>query len=104
MSQIDLSSLTIDQLNDIEKNAKAIIKQKQQAKVVEAYAQFQAIAKAAGVTVEEVIQAGKGAKKKMPIKYQNPSDKSQGWSGQGRKPSWLVAELAKGKKLEDFAV
>ena len=105
MSQIDLNSLTLDQLVDIEKNAKQVMKQKQREKVVEAYAQFQQIAKSIGVSIDDILKAGKkGTKKKMPYKYLNPNDKSQGWSGQGRKPAWLAAELAKGKKIEDFAV
>jgi DNA-binding protein H-NS len=26
------------------------------------------------------------------------------WSGRGLRPRWLVAELKKGKKLQDFAI
>ncbi|MDO5651546.1 MAG: H-NS histone family protein [Moraxella sp.] len=104
MSQIDLNSLTIAQLNDIEKNVEAVIKQKQREQVAEAYAQFQEIAKALGMSVEDILKVGKVSKKKLPVKYVNPNDKMQGWSGQGRTPKWLLAELEAGKKLEDFAV
>ena len=38
------------------------------------------------------------------VKYRNPNNKEEGWTGKGRKPSWLVALLDAGKKLEDFAV
>lgn len=37
------------------------------------------------------------------VKYRGPE--GQTWSGgRGRKPQWVVDALAKGKKLEDFAV
>jgi DNA-binding protein H-NS len=38
------------------------------------------------------------------VKYRNPADIAQTWSGTGRKPGWLVDALASGKTLEDFAV
>jgi DNA-binding protein H-NS len=38
------------------------------------------------------------------VKYRNPADIAQTWSGTGRKPAWLVDALASGKTLEDFAV
>lgn len=37
-------------------------------------------------------------------KYQNPNDPRQTWSGRGRCPSWLTAELQSGKRLDDFLV
>lgn len=102
MSQINLDNLSVEQLASIQKDAQALIKSKQKEQIGEAYVQFQQIAKSLGVTVEEIVKAGKGVKNKRPAKYQNPADKSQTWSGQGRKPQWLVAALEKGKKLEDF--
>ncbi len=40
--------------------------------------------------------------KKVPPKYRGP--KGVTWSGRGLRPRWLVAELRKGRKLQDFAV
>jgi DNA-binding protein H-NS len=49
--------------------------------------------------------AGRGRKKiKSYPKYANPEDRSQTWTGRGRKPNWLVARLKKGANLEDFAI
>lgn len=104
MSQLDLNKLNIEQLLELEKNAKSMLQQKQREQVKDAYLQFQEIARSLGVTVEDILKAGKGVKSKRPIKYQNPNNPKEGWSGQGRTPYWLVAELEKGKKLEDFLV
>jgi DNA-binding protein H-NS len=45
--------------------------------------------------------SGRGAK--AHVKYRGPNGET--WSGgRGRKPKWVTDALAKGKKLEDFAV
>lgn len=48
----------------------------------------------------------KGAKKgngALPFKYFHPTDKlAKPWAGKARKPSWLSAFLAKGRKLDSF--
>ncbi len=81
------------------------------------------LAKAAGYSIDELFgtgrmvreKAGVAAKKaparasaakgsKVPPKYRHPSDASLTWAGRGMPPKWLAAELAKGKKLEDFAI
>jgi DNA-binding protein H-NS len=38
------------------------------------------------------------------VKYRNPDNPAQTWSGTGRKPTWLVEALSSGQSLEDFAV
>lgn len=55
-------------------------------------------------------KAAKGAKAKVvkarkPVaaKYRNPAT-GDAWSGRGRVPKWLAAELARGRTLEEFAV
>ncbi len=37
-------------------------------------------------------------------KYQNPANPGQTWSGRGRQPAWMVAQLKSGKKLDDLAI
>ena len=39
----------------------------------------------------------------MPPKYRHP-DTGATWAGRGMAPKWLAAELAKGRKLEDFLI
>lgn len=104
MSQVDLNALSLEELVSIQKQADAVMKSKQKEKVHEAYAKFQEIAKSMGLSIEDVVKAGKGVKKKRPIKYQNPQDTKETWSGQGRKPKWLEAKLAQGKKIEEFLI
>ena len=41
---------------------------------------------------------------KVPPKYRNPADKSQTWTGRGKQPLWLAAQVKKGKKVEEFLI
>jgi DNA-binding protein H-NS len=42
--------------------------------------------------------------RKVAPKYRNPKNRSETWAGRGAMPRWLVAEIKKGKKREDFAI
>jgi DNA-binding protein H-NS len=37
-------------------------------------------------------------------KYQNPKNAAETWSGRGKQPRWVQAQLKAGKKLEDFLI
>jgi DNA-binding protein H-NS len=37
-------------------------------------------------------------------KYQNPKNPTERWSGRGRQPHWVQAQLKTGKKLEHFLI
>jgi len=40
----------------------------------------------------------------VEAKYKNPNDVSQTWTGRGRKPAWVQAQLDEGFSLEDLAI
>ena len=40
--------------------------------------------------------------RKVPPKYRGASGKT--WAGRGAKPTWLVAAIKGGKKLDDFLI
>jgi DNA-binding protein H-NS len=75
--------------------------------------QIESMVKEQGISLAELFPpAGKyrnprkDARKRgdQTIKYRNPDNPAQTWTGNGRKPAWLVDALASGKTLEDFAV
>jgi DNA-binding protein H-NS len=41
---------------------------------------------------------------KVEPKYRNPANPAETWAGRGMPPKWMSAELAKGRKLEDFLI
>ena len=40
----------------------------------------------------------------VKIKYQDPTNKSNTWTGRGKAPRWLAAKLKSGSKREDFLI
>lgn len=67
-----------------------------------------ALVKEHGYTLDEVVGEGprptsvaKGSK--VAPKYRHHVT-GETWSGRGKPPKWLAAEMAKGKKAADFAI
>lgn len=59
-----------------------------------------------GFTIFEVYGvAGKKRGKTVSVaRYANPDDPTDTWTGRGRKPNWVLAQLKRGAKIEDFAI
>ena len=41
---------------------------------------------------------------KVLSKYRNPKNPAETWSGRGKQPRWLKAQLRSGKKANDFLI
>jgi DNA-binding protein H-NS len=41
---------------------------------------------------------------KVLPKYENPTNTAETWSGRGKRPYWVQAQLRAGKKLEHFLI
>jgi len=41
---------------------------------------------------------------KVVAKYRNPNNHAEAWTGRGRQPRWLQAQIRSGKKLSDFLI
>jgi DNA-binding protein H-NS len=66
------------------------------------------LAMAQGMSLEDVLgnKKGKGrGKGTVAIKYRDPKNPENTWTGRGRTPRWMVAAMKGGKaKKEDFLV
>ncbi len=104
---IDLSAFSIDELNELAQKAVKEAERKERLRVVEFRAEIEAKARELGLSLDEVLQADKGRRGgKVPgkVKFRNPSDPSQTWSGRGKRPRWLAEAIDQGAQLDDFAV
>lgn len=106
---INLAPLSIKELEQLIADANTLIERKKAESIRNAKAEVEKIAAEAGVSIEELlglsgVTAGKPARKPAAVKYRHPQDDSLTWTGRGKRPNWLQDELAKGKKLEDFAI
>ncbi len=110
-SSIDLDSLSLKELTDLLAEIEAAIPDKKKTEIVGLREKLEAIAAEAGYTLAEVVggrsgkrgsAAGSGT---VAVKYRNPENSAETWSGRGRTARWLAEKLKKrGVKLEDFAV
>lgn len=104
---VNVDKLSLKDLNDLEaKVAKAKAQARNRAKA-DVKAKIDAILASSGFTISDlysVARPGRGRGGNKAAKFVNPDNRSETWTGRGRKPNWLVAKISKGSKLEDFAV
>ena len=65
------------------------------------------MAKEHGFDMRELFdgRTGKGKRGKVAVKYRDPSNASNTWTGRGRMPRWMTAATKGGKaKQEDFLI
>lgn len=98
MSETDLAAMI--------ENAQKALKDKQEGKKREVLAQIRELAASINVTVE-ISESGKPAARKggrVAVKYRNPANASEKWTGRGMKPKWLRELIDQGRSLEEFEV
>ncbi|QKV56688.1 MAG: H-NS histone family protein [Dechloromonas sp.] len=104
---MDLSSLTLAELRDLQQQIPAELKRREVQEKANILNEVRAFAKARGFALEELV--GKEVKIKVPtgkvkVKYRHPENASLEWTGRGRQPKWVAEWLAKGSSLDSLAV
>jgi DNA-binding protein H-NS len=63
------------------------------------------MAKQHGFDIHELFGRGRKGKGSVAIKYRDPNNSANTWTGRGRPPRWLAAATKGGKvKREDFLI
>ena len=102
---IDLNSLSLKELKDLQSSVNKAVNGFEDRKRKAALSQVEEAARALGFTLSELTGTAAPRKRSPAVpKYANPSDKSETWSGRGRKPRWFAAALKAGKKPEQMAI
>jgi DNA-binding protein H-NS len=109
MANVDLSGYNLGELKGLQHDIEKAIKDRQQRDLQNAREQILAIAKDAGVSVDDLLAtSAKKAKKetgtKVQAQYRNPKDDDQTWAGRGRQPRWIAEGIASGMSLDDFRI
>lgn len=104
-----IKNLALEELIELKTDIDKLISQKQKEQTKNLVDEFKAKAAKMGLSFEDVMglepsKARKTKGQKVAAKYRNPDDANQTWTGRGRKPLWVEAQLNKGKKLEDLAL
>jgi DNA-binding protein H-NS len=104
---IDLSKFSATELRALQADVSQQIRVREEQEKAAARDQILAIANRLGLPLEELLSdkpKTKGAPKgkQAPVKFRNPSNKDQEWSGRGRQPQWVRECLAAGQSLDEL--
>jgi len=103
----ELQELSESQLAAMIDNAQKALRDRQEGKRKEGIAKIKELAASIGVTVEFPSDPSKASPRKggkVAVKYQNPANPANKWTGRGMKPKWLRELVEQGRRLEEFAV
>jgi DNA-binding protein H-NS len=101
MKRSDLESLSIDELWALRDEIATVLGAKMLAekRVLE-----ERLRKLDGRTQVDLTRKTRRFYPTVHPKYRNPNKPTETWSGRGKRPRWLVAELKSGKRLDDFRI
>lgn len=100
-----LSSLDKRQLDILQVEVDRWLEKVHEERIIALRAAIEAQLKEAGVTLDQVF-AGHGGRRGrvVPIKYKNPDNPLETWTGRGRKPTWMQKLIRNGYVVEDFKI
>lgn len=107
MTRLDLQSLSLKELEQLQRDVAREIESAKLRHKREALAAVQAQAKHYGYDLAELVEpTNAGGKPRLvsPAKYRHPENAALTWSGRGRRPGWVAECLASGKTLNDLAI
>lgn len=97
----NLDNMSLQELLEIQKQLPTLIAQRQEEVRKDIMQKASQMAAKHGLTLEDVMKTGR---KRNAVRYINPDEPSQTWSGVGSRPKWVRELLAAGKNLEDLRV
>ena len=100
MAKVNLSGMTVEALMDLRKRVDEMLLERRAEIQKQIERMDRAIAFLTGPRGKVSVSALRG--RKVPPKYRGPSGET--WAGRGAKPTWLVAAIKRGKKLDDFLI
>jgi DNA-binding protein H-NS len=100
----DLEKMSYAELTKMQTDIERMKAEKQVSERAAVKQQITDIAKKAGFELRELF--GKGGKKgSVAVKYRDPKNPENTWTGRGRPPRWMAAAMKGGKaKKEDFLI
>ena len=88
MANNSLEKLSAKELTTLDNRLAKLIAAKSATERAEVRRKAEAMVREAGLRVSDLF--GQGRKGKVAIKYRNPKNPDETWTGRGRKPLWMV--------------
>jgi DNA-binding protein H-NS len=90
----------LQQLGERVERAKATARERERATLRE---KMESLVSNAGYRIGDLFGRG-GKGRTVAVKYANPDNPTETWSGRGRQPKWLSAKLKAGNKIDRFLI
>ncbi len=108
MAGFNVDKLSLKELVDLDAKVKKALVQARERERAELKKKVADLAETHGFSVNDLFGLARGrtpgkGKSVGVAKYANPENKSDTWTGRGRKPNWLIDATKKGAKIESFA-
>jgi DNA-binding protein H-NS len=103
----NIKSLSENELAELIEKASKELEAKRYGKKRETINQIKELAASIGMHVEISEGEKKPASRKgasVPVKYRDPNNPKNAWTGRGMKPRWLNALLDQGRSIDEFRV
>jgi DNA-binding protein H-NS len=98
---MDLSNMSLVELRNLQEQIKQETKKREQQDLTKAREQILAIAQSVGIPLKDLIDGAVRAKTgRVAVRYRNPDEATQQWTGRGRQPKWIKEWLEAGKSLD----
>jgi DNA-binding protein H-NS len=105
MARFNLEKMSYAELAALRPQVDRLMADKQTAERAGLRQKMADVAAAAGLTLDEVLGKRRKGKGSVAIKYRDPKNSENTWTGRGRMPRWMVAAIKGSKaKKEDFLV
>lgn len=104
MASVNVDKMSLKELVDLESKLQRALTHARERERSELKQKMEVMAQGSGFSMSELFGGRVGRGKVSAIKFINPDNRSETWTGRGRKPNWLVARLNKGAKLDDFVI
>jgi DNA-binding protein H-NS len=101
MARVNLEKMSYAELLKLQERVEAAISEKRVADAASTKEQLRAMAEKAGFSLNDLF-GKRGRKGSGEVKYRNPANSSQTWTGRGRKPNWFLDAVKKGAKPDSL--
>src|SRR4030081_2310478 len=100
----DINRMSVDQLWDLHKEIGSILAQRIAAEKAVLDKRLQRLESLSPAGIPKAETKTRRPYPPVFAKYRNPDNSADTWSGRGKQPRWLVAQLKSGKKLDHFRI
>ncbi len=104
---VDISKLNQKQLNDLISEAENRKKEIRQERIVALRNKINELVKSEGYALEDVLGSRRKPRHstgRVSPKFFNPANRSETWSGRGKRPRWFNDAIQRGKTKEDMLI